>query len=329
MTSTGRGWHWWMVRLQFGVVSALYTAVNVGVWYVVIIGIVQIVRAGDFWIRHPVLMRVWWTVADAAYRFSHASAVEQLFVVAAFAGFAWLMRRAYIQWRYGIAGELAAVRRLLVVDPQMALVRQRLILEAVVTEMTEPMNGNGMLNLNDRLKALAMLGKLPAGQSKLARSIRRNGNEAAHPHDHADRRGRTVTDRGAALEMALTCERDLKLFLRWYRTQGRRRPMTREDWDGIRHAFASPEPFQAPHGGQRHDEGSGKPDEDTDGAAAAGRRHTPRRAGHRVASRGQHAVSRHRVVDDAGLPRLRLSGLDASAHAAMAGDAAVTRRVSV
>ncbi|MFS8583312.1 MAG: DUF4145 domain-containing protein, partial [Limnochordales bacterium] len=90
-----------------------------------------------------------------------------------------ILRRLRYSWRYGLADELLRMRMLIVVDPQMALVRQRLMLEQAVAELTEPMHEGQGVNLFNGIQALSMLGKLPEREAQLAHTVRKAGNAAA------------------------------------------------------------------------------------------------------------------------------------------------------
>lgn len=329
MNVNSRSWQWWLVQVQYWIASTLYAAANVGIWYVVFSLVFQIVRDGQFWFRHPWLYRVWLSVGEMAFTFPRWALLEQVMLAAMAAGTVSLLRLAYSQWRYGFAGQLAAIRRLLVWDPQMALVRQRTVLEAVVIEMTGPMNGNKTLNLNDRLKALAMLGKLPDIEARRTRFIRRKGNQAAHPHDWVERREPPVTDRDVALGLALEGQRKLKRFLRWYRKHGRRHRMTPQDWAGIRHAFMALEPAQDSADRERSNGRSGRRDDSANASAAVAGGGAIPQPRHRVAGGDRAAGSRRGVHLRRHFPPGGVSVLDEASDAAMTGTAALNGRTVV
>jgi len=172
--------------------------------------------------------------AAASQAVSYGLTPYRLLVSAgAYVTFAFL-RRSYYSLRYGFADELLRMRMLIVVDPQMALVRQRLMLEKAVSELTEPMHATQGVNLFSGIQALSMLGKLPEREKELAHAVRKVGNAAVHPR-HEDQR--VLMQPGNAVAVALASERNLKRFLAWYRRHRRRGAMTSAEWERIRHHF--------------------------------------------------------------------------------------------
>lgn len=161
--------------------------------------------------------------------------MQFMFIIPTYALFAGV-RFAYYRLRYVFASELFRIRWLLVFDPQMALVRQRLLLERAMIDLTEPMLREHGINLHDSIRALTLLDKLPEHHASAAHSVRMTGNTAAHPRDEDQRRR---MEPGNALALALKNERNLKRFLIWYRRNARRERMTPSDWRRIRHNFQS------------------------------------------------------------------------------------------
>lgn len=161
-----------------------------------------------------------------------------------------ILRRLRYSWRYGFADELLRMRMLIVVDPQRALVRQRLMLEQAVAELTEPMHEGQGVNLFNGIQALSMLGKLPEREAQLAHTVRKAGNAAAHSR-HEDRR--LLMRPGNAVAVALAGERSLKRFLAWYRRHRRRGAMTPEEWERIKHHFEQYAPPADENGAEEWD----------------------------------------------------------------------------
>src|SRR5690606_15677156 len=85
-----------------------------------------------------------------SYGLTHDRLLISALVYVSFA----ILRRLRYSWRYGFADELLRMRMLIVVDPQRALVRQRLMLEQAVAELTEPMHEGQGVNLFNGIQAL-------------------------------------------------------------------------------------------------------------------------------------------------------------------------------
>lgn len=154
-------------------------------------------------------------------------------VVFAFVAFVvWL----YYRVRYRFARELLLIEPLLVFDPQMALVRQRLVLERAMFDLTEAMydDDGKERDLFEAIAALKLLNKLPEPYVKWAHRIRKAGNNAVHPHTEEARQQMRP---GNALDLALRNKAHLKKVLAWYRRNARRARLTREEWHEIRHRF--------------------------------------------------------------------------------------------
>ena len=117
-----------------------------------------------------------------SYGLTHDRLLISALVYASFA----ILRRLRYSWRYGFADELLRMRMLIVVDPQRALVRQRLMLEQAVAELTEPMHEGQGVNLFNGIQALSMLGKLPERKAQLAHTVRKR--QRRRPPSHEDRR---------------------------------------------------------------------------------------------------------------------------------------------
>lgn len=248
----GLGWFW--IRLQFYAVKLVGMAFALYVTYLALTAVTALV-AGLFPLHRlgwlGVLLEPWYARAGLGadreasaqlLAWDYAGALAQavtrppaglqfLLIVATYGG-AMAGRLLYYRLRYRFARELLKIRTLLVFDPQMALVRQRLLLEQALADLTQPMQQEHDINLHDAIAALTLLGKLPERYADLANSVRRAGNMAAHPASAGNRQQRKLH---SALDTALANQRKLEQILAWYRRNARRSRMTDAEWQQIRH----------------------------------------------------------------------------------------------
>lgn len=263
-----RGLAWFSARLQFIGFKLIGWGFSVFVTFVVISAVMPAIRLALAWLQINELdwtpyyslisdfLHTWfidtgtpWNNAYYVYMgepyyvtyIGHAIQAVQLgpfgprLIISVVAYFVFtVLRFLYLSARYGFARELLLMRVLTVVDPQMALIRQRLVLEQAISELTEPMREDHGVNLYNGIQALTMLGKLPERETQLAHTVRIMGNTAAHPR-HEDQR--LLMRPGNAVAISLATKRNLKRFLAWYRRNHRRNAMTRDEWRRISHNF--------------------------------------------------------------------------------------------
>lgn len=155
------------------------------------------------------------------------------FVLATALCLAWTqLRRRVLDALYGAGPDWDKLTLLLALDPEMALVRQRIMLETAVCALTPPADKESDGNtLADRLRGLSALQRIPRHVSTSARKVRQLGNDAAHPPRPSTRRRRSRLEQfQAAVDEATKGAEELRVFLRWYRREGRRHPMTEREW---------------------------------------------------------------------------------------------------
>lgn len=233
--STRRGVHWWIPRLQF------YGFMFVGWFFGVVMTFVllhvvamvvsslNLAPAGSF----AAMIIDFWNLGLAP----GSNATQTWFQLAVSLGVYGLwfgIRFAYYSRRYRFGHDLARVRTLLIFDPQMALVRQRLTLEKAMVDMTAPMQSEYDYSLHDAIRALTILKKMPHEYAKIAHDLRVSGNMAVHSRNDAQQKQMEPVN---ALSLALENNSKLKRLLVWYRRNAKRQRMTAEEWEQIRHQF--------------------------------------------------------------------------------------------
>lgn len=227
-----RGFSWWLARMQFYTVSLLGWLVGVLLTFVVLYLLTEahvwlgLAEEGTFIGQ---VVRAWHLFRPAGSD-SGQTWFQLVVSTVVFALFS-VTRFGYDSLRYRYARDLARLRTLLIFDPEMALVRQRIILERAIASMTEPMQADQGMSLHDAVRALTLLDKLPENHARIAHRLRKDGNRAAHPGE--EERHEQLGPK-SALSLALENNRLLKEFLVWYRRNGHRFRMTPSEWDEVK-----------------------------------------------------------------------------------------------